>query len=99
MNVVLSAEAEADLEAIGDYIARDNPGRAATFVSALIAKCDALAEMPLAFPMVERYATSGIRRRPYRDYLIFYRVEEVRIVVLHILHGARDYDRILSDQR
>lgn len=32
MIVHLSAEAEYDLETIGDYIARDNPGRAITFL-------------------------------------------------------------------
>jgi len=35
MKVLITAEAEADLEAIGDYIARDNPARALSFVREL----------------------------------------------------------------
>jgi plasmid stabilization system protein ParE len=38
---------------------------------------------------------SGIRRRPHGNYLIFYRVRESIVDVLHILHGARNYETIL----
>ncbi len=37
----------------------------------------------------------GIRRRLHRNYLIFYRVETDKLVVLHVLHGARDHVPIL----
>ena len=36
MIVVFTAEAEADLERIGDFIAQDNPRRAASFVTELV---------------------------------------------------------------
>ncbi|WP_342588924.1 type II toxin-antitoxin system RelE/ParE family toxin [Rhizobium phaseoli] len=35
-----------------------------------------------------------IRRRPYGDYLIFYRIADA-IEVLHVLRGAVDYERLL----
>lgn len=43
------------------------------------------------------HEASGIRRRPFGDHLIFYRVEEIalRIVVLRVLSGARDIEAIL----
>ena len=43
---------------------------------------------------MERYAASGVRRRVHGNYLIVYRVQDRR-VVLHILHGARDYAAVL----
>ena len=95
MIVHLSAEAEYDLETIGDYIARDNPVRALSFLQELRAKCLGLAEMPERFPLVPRFETSGVRRRGHGDYLIFYRVEAEKVVILHILHGAQDYSTIL----
>lgn len=55
MIVEITATAEADLEAIGDYIARDNPLRAATFIRELYQCCMDLADMPLAWPVVPRY--------------------------------------------
>ena len=95
MNVHLSAEAEADLESIGDYIARDNPMRALSFVQELRAKCLALADMPHGFPLVPRYERHGIRRRVDGNYLIFYRIKNEMVVVLHVLHEAMDYEAIL----
>lgn len=95
MKVVLTDEALADLESIADHIAQDNPPRARSFVAELLDKARGLADMPEGFPIVPRYAHLGIRRRVYGNYLIFYRVEAQRIVVIHILHGARDYDGLL----
>lgn len=95
MKVVLTDEALADLEAIIDYIALDNPERARSFSAELLAKARELADMPSAFPLVPRYAELGIRRRKHGRYLIFYRVGENRLTVIHILHSARDYEALL----
>jgi toxin ParE1/3/4 len=95
MKVRLSSEARKDLIAIGDYIARDNPLRASTFVGELAKACAQLSSMPLGYPIVRRYETKGIRRRVYGNYQIFYRVTEEQIFVIRVLHGARDYDALL----
>ncbi|WP_225008038.1 type II toxin-antitoxin system RelE/ParE family toxin [Novosphingobium percolationis] len=95
MIVYLTAEAEFDLEAIGDFIARDNPSRALSFLRELREKCLGLADMPERFPLVPRYETAGVRRRVHRDYFIFYRVEAGKVHILHILHGAQNYTAIL----
>ncbi|CCW16924.1 hypothetical protein EBBID32_12630 [Sphingobium indicum BiD32] len=95
MIVHLSAEAEEDLERIADYIALDNPARAISFLQELRGKCLALADMPERFPLVPRYEASGVRRRGHGNYLIFYRVEPEKVVIVHVLHGAQDYSAIL----
>jgi plasmid stabilization system protein ParE len=95
MIVVLTAEAEADLEQIADYIAADNPKRALSFVVELRQCCERLAEIPKGFPLVPRYEHVGIRRRVYGAYLIFYRVTAGQVEVLHILHGAVNYEPLL----
>mgnify|MGYP000131946776 FL=1 len=98
MIVVLTDAAMADLTHIGDYIANDNPERAIRFVRELLDRCRRLAEMPKAFPLVPRYEASGVRRYPYGHYLIFYRVGEDQVDILHILHGAQNYEAILFPQ-
>ncbi len=97
MIVRILPAARAELEAIGDYIARDNPRRAVSFVRELRDKCLSLADMPLSFPLVPRYEDRGVRHRVHGRYQIFYRVvgQPERIDVLHILHGARDFATIL----
>ncbi|AER56640.1 hypothetical protein DSC_09970 [Pseudoxanthomonas spadix BD-a59] len=95
MIVQLSAEAEGDLERIGDYIAKDNPRRALTFVRELREKCMDLALTPEAFPLVSRYERHGIRRCVHGPYLIFYRVAADRVLIVQVLHGAMDYAPLL----
>src|ERR1043166_3335120 len=99
MIVVITGAAQADLESIGDWIARDNPARALTFVQELRRRCESLADSPRGHARVPRYEHLGIRRRVYRDYLIFYRIVGDAIEVLHVLHGAREYESILSLER
>lgn len=93
MKVFFSDKAEAGLEHIGDYIARDNPHRALTFIQELRAAASNLGDFARAFPLVSRYQHRGIHRFPYRNYLIFYHVEDDKVAIIHILHGAQDYDQ------
>ncbi|HEX2941654.1 MAG TPA: type II toxin-antitoxin system RelE/ParE family toxin [Rhodopila sp.] len=95
MKVVFTQSAKSDLEQIGDYIAQDNPTRAVSFVRELRTAALALADTPRAFPVVPRYESRHIRRRPFGNYLIFYRVGTDQLIILRILHGARDYEPLL----
>lgn len=87
--------AEQDFEAIVDYIAQSNPRRAATFVRQLQQSCEGLVAMPHRSPSLPRHQASGIRRRVHGNYLIFYRVTDNTVEVLHILHGVMDYEGML----
>ena len=95
MRVTVTEAAEGDLQRIGDWIAEESPDRAVAFIRTLRARCEEFADTPRGYPLVPRYERTGIRRRPYRDYLIFYRVSRDSIEILPILHGARDYERLL----
>ena len=95
MKVVFTTTAEDDLESIADWIARDSPRRALSFVQELRESCLGLARMPEAFPLVPRYENRGVRRRVHGAYLIFYRPEDDRLTIIHVLHGARDYEPLL----
>lgn len=95
MILEFSDEAEQDLEQIADYIARDNPRRALSFILELRTRCEELLDTPNGFAIVPRYEQYGIRRRVHGNYLIFYRVETAKVVIVHILHGATDYSAIL----
>lgn len=96
MILVLTRQAETDLEAIGDWIARDNPLRAISYVQELVHACETLTDAPKAYPVLTRFSRLGIRRRSYGDYLIFYRILGETVEVSHVIHGARDYEAILS---
>jgi addiction module RelE/StbE family toxin len=95
MRVVITATAKADLIAIGDFIKSNNPERAITFVEELLDRCYSLVNMPRRYPLVPRYEKFGIRRTAYQDYLIFYRIHEELIEIIHVLQGARNYETLL----
>ncbi len=95
MIVVITTEAGDDLERIGDHIALNNLVRALSYVQELRQSCEKLADMPERFPLVPRYRDSGVRRRVHGNYLIFYRIGTKTIDVIHVLHGAMDYERVL----
>src|SRR3954468_5040075 len=76
------------------YRARQRNG-GVNVVHDLREKCLALVVAPRGCPLVPRYEHHGIRRRAFGSYLIFYRVGPEAIEVVHILHGARDYDPLL----
>lgn len=95
MRVFFTESAELDLEEIGDWISKDNPQRAATFVRELRRSCMAIGPRALAYPFVEHRRDDGMRRKVYGNYIIFYRVWLDTVEILRILHGARDYGEII----
>ena len=35
--------------------------------------------------------------KPFHQYLVFYRIKADRILIMHVIHGSRDADSILSE--
>jgi plasmid stabilization system protein ParE len=95
MNIVFSAAAVGDLEAVGDYIAQRNPERAGRVVQQIITACHVIADFPFGYPLVPRYESRGLRRKLRGDHLVFYQVETDAIYIVRILNTRQDYERIL----
>lgn len=95
MKVAFSEAARIDLLTIGRYILEQDPARALPFMEELRSACVEIGDMPHAFAELRLPRLKGIRRRLFGNYLIFYRIEDSTVRMLRILHGARDYARIL----
>ncbi len=81
--------AAADIEAIGEFIAQDNPDRAVTFVEELRARCREPADFPLA-SAARPDLGDDLRMAMFGRYLIFYRLDENVLEIRRVLHSARD---------
>ena len=94
MRCRFSPLAELDLEEIGDYIARDNPRRALSFIEEIRARCFLILQTPYGSPLREDLA-AGVRVAPFGRYLIYYTVHEDanEVRIERILHSARDIDQ------
>ena len=86
-----SAEAEADLAAIGEYIATENPDAAWRVICEIIEQAEFLAKFPKLRPIYR--VENGIEIRATRSgkYRMFYTVRaNSEIYILKIWHGARE---------
>jgi len=89
MQCVFSILADLDLEEIADYIARDNPRRALSFVGEIRERCQQIVTYPEAAPLRPQLG-EGIRMVPFGRYLIFYTVHPNMVRIERILPGARN---------
>ncbi|MCW5696264.1 MAG: type II toxin-antitoxin system RelE/ParE family toxin [Bauldia sp.] len=91
MKLIFERSARRDLEAIGDWIAKDNPRAAIDVVSHIRRDVDLL----LAFPKMGAVIASTSARKwpvPRLPYIVVYRIDEARdaLIVLAVVHAARD---------
>ncbi len=80
MRVAISPLAERDLEAIGDYIAADNPRRALSFVAELRTQCGKIAKAPQAFRARPELG-EGIHSCAHDNYVIFFTATKARLAL------------------
>lgn len=79
----------ADLEATGDYISRDDPRAAESWVAQLIALFERAASAPLAGRRVPELGREDVREVLRRTYRLVYRNSKDRLEVLTVLEGHR----------
>lgn len=85
--IVYTDQAEDDLAGIWSYIARDNETAATETIQALNEQCIALGNAP-EMGRRRQELGKGLRSFPIGSYVIFYKLTELRIEILRVLHGA-----------
>lgn len=85
--------AVADLRAVDEYIAADDPRAAERWVARLIAKAEAASQLPMAGRVVPEKGRPDVREVFLRTYRIVYRVREGSILVLTVFEGHRLFPR------
>ncbi|MBK9440468.1 MAG: type II toxin-antitoxin system RelE/ParE family toxin [Comamonadaceae bacterium] len=78
-----------DLEAIGDYIAKDSPGNALRFIQTLRRQCQKICLAPLAY-VARPELDEGLRSCAHGRYVIFFRPTADLVRIERILHSAMD---------
>ena len=94
--VLIPPKVAAEIEAIGDWIAQDNPAAARRLMERLYRRCLSLDEFP------DRGRPYGPTFRAVNEgrSVIIYRVEPLpdhpRVIIVAVMHGSRDIRRILG---
>jgi len=94
MKIEWTEPAAADLENIRDYIAKDSRFYALRFVERVFEILEKLIVFPNSGRVVPEAEDDSIREILFYSYRIMYRVRGERIVILAIIHGARDVGMI-----
>ena len=91
MKLVWSEPALADIESIRDYIRRDSEFYAGRFINRIIETVESIVELPARGRLVPEADDPSIRELLFQSYRIMYRTESTRIIILAVVHGARDW--------
>jgi toxin ParE1/3/4 len=93
---VISDEARDDLAEIWATIAlARNEQTADRMIGKILSSCRAKAAFPDTGQTRDEIH-AGLRSFPVRPYVVYYRRHEQSILVLRVLHGRRDADRIMG---
>ena len=95
IRLVFTPLAEQDLEAIADHIAADNPVRALSFVRELRAQCQQITLNPPGYRLRPEVG-ERIRSCAHGRYVIFFESNPDVVVIVRILHGARDIPAVFG---
>jgi toxin ParE1/3/4 len=95
LRLIRTTEAVEDLDAIWDYIAQDSPEAADRVVDELQGIFQLLATYPGMGELQSTLAKRTYRRFTHRNYVIYFRPVEDGILLLRVLHGAREHESLL----
>jgi plasmid stabilization system protein ParE len=87
--VVWTEPALADLEAIADYIAVENPAAAGEFVRRVFAHIDRLEQHPSLGPVPPELEESRYRQIVEPPCRVFYRQQGKKVLILHVMRSER----------
>ena len=90
----LRPKAADDLEAIGDFIATDDPARAVSFIDEMLSVCSRIVERPEAFQRRDDLA-EGMRQAIHGHYLILFTADDEGVVIERVVHGARRLEDLI----
>lgn len=90
MELEWAESAVIDLENIKDYIAKDSEYYASLFTEKIFATVEEIATFPHLGREVPEYKAEYIREVLYNNYRIIYQIKDNNILILAVVHGARD---------
>lgn len=97
MKIIWSEPALTDIENIKDYIAKDSEFYATEFAEEVFEMVNNLAHFPSLGKMVFELQNKKVREMLHHNYRIIYRINDVNVIVLAIVHGARDLRKLKTN--
>lgn len=92
--VEITRAAEADIQEIFDYIARDSRAAALRLTEEIEHQIETLERFPLRCPVIPESQELGEKYRHliYGNYRTIFKIEESIVIIMRVIHGARLLD-------
>jgi toxin ParE1/3/4 len=94
LNIRWSPEAVEDLESIAEYIGKDSQYYAKAVVNKILNSTQNLGAFPYIGRMVPEISNENIRERFVYSYRLIYKIEEIEILIVAVIHGKRLLENI-----
>ncbi len=96
LSIEYSKKAELDLEDIADFIAKDSLNRALAYLDKIQKTIELISKnRSLGVTCKSKNIKLECRILIFDEYLIFYKVTDLTIFIIRILHGSVNYKKIL----
>jgi toxin ParE1/3/4 len=86
-------------QAIANYIAKDSTFYAASFVQEVREASRSLDKLSEKGRIVPELSNPNIRELFIKEYRLIYSIEELRVVILGLIHGRRDLKTLLEKKQ
>ncbi len=101
LRLQISPLASQDFDDIYTYIAQNNPDAALQFFDAAretFAKISTTPSLGRVYP-TQNQSLTGLRKwgvKGFKSYIIFYLIREDVLIIVRVIHGARDFPALLE---
>ncbi len=90
MKIEWTEPAISDLESIREYIAKDSEYYASRFIGKILEAVEQVGHFPEMGRRVPEAEEENVRELLFQNYRIMYRAQPQRILILTVIHAARD---------
>ncbi|RJQ30971.1 MAG: type II toxin-antitoxin system RelE/ParE family toxin [Peptococcaceae bacterium] len=97
--IIWSYGATYDLDALTEYIAKDSSFYAAAFTQQILDASRSLNEFSERGRIVPELGNLSVRELLIREYRLIYTIEQSRVVILALVHGARDLKSLWKKEK
>ena len=94
MKVAWAGPAIIDVRSIKDYVAKDSQVYAERLAERIVQAAESLQALPLRGRVVPEAQHENIRELLLGSYRIIYRVETARVLIMTVIHSARDLTQL-----
>ena len=99
--IIWLPQAAQDLQGISDYIGGQSPAYADTMIDRILDAVEGLERFPNMGPRLSGMRKKGVELRQLvvRPFRIVYRVKYDRVIIVAVVHGARDLRKSMRGRR